>query len=171
MQRSLQRLKSNVETLSMIRNLGWALVFVVLGGLATTGQAQTTPYDSGAEFRLNQSYGGFGLQYAQPVVNGGVVMDQYGMWHDVPYVPYVQPAAPVAPARPVVAARTSRSTRRVAVGQPRFQLTTGSLGTTGSNGGILYTPGMRYEAYGNGYGRGPYGVSDYSHMWKGWATD
>jgi hypothetical protein len=154
----------------MIRNLGLAMAFVVIGGLAPMSEAQTTPYDSGAQFRLNQSYGGFGLQYAQPVVNGGVVMDQWGMLHDVPYVPYIQPAAPLAPARPVMAARTSRSAARV-VAQPRYQLTTGSLGTTGSNGGILYTPGMRYEAYGNGYGRGPYGVSDYGHMWKGWPTD
>jgi hypothetical protein len=164
-------LNTNVETLPMIRNLGLAVAFVVIGGLTPTSQAQTTPYDSGAQFRLNQSYGGFGLQYAQPVLSGGVVMDQGGMWHAVPYAPYVQPAAPVAPARPVVAARTSRSAGRVVVAQPRYQLTTGSLGATAGNGGIIYTPGMRHEAYGNGYARGPYGVSDYSHMWWGWPTD
>ncbi len=30
---------------------------------------------------MNQSYGGFGLEYAQPYANGAAVMDQYGMWH------------------------------------------------------------------------------------------
>ncbi len=154
----------------MIRNLGLSLAFVVLAGLVPSTQAQvTTPLRLGpAEYRLNQSYGGFGFEYAQPFANGAAVMDQYGMWHSVPYVASAPPV--VVPARPVVSTRTSRTSSRRAVAQPRYQLTTGSLGWTGADGAILYSPVTR-DSYGYGYGHGPYGTSAYQNGWKGWVTD
>ena len=121
--------------------------------------------------RLNQSYGGFGLEYAQPLANGGAVMDQYGMWHGVPSV--TRRSLPSSSPPPLPApARTSRAclAPRCAVSRD-ISSPTGSLGWTGANGGILYSPGMRYQSYGNGYGHGPYGVTDYQYMWKGWVTD
>ncbi len=158
----------------MIRILGLAVAVVVPLSLVTTAHAQMTPYDAreaqspyyGVSAYGGQSYGGFGLEYSQTVPAGGMVMDQYGLWHAVPNV---ESAPPVAAAQPQPRPRTSRSaSRRVAanVAQPRYQLPTGSLGLSGANGGILYSPGMRYQSYGSGYGW-PVGVIDNSRMWHG----
>ena len=132
------------------------------------GSPTNTAY--GVNAHANQFYGGFGFEYAQPVPNGGVIVDQYGLLRATPYVESAAaaPAAslPVVTARPRAQTRVSRST----YGAPlpaRYQLPTGSLGWTAGNGGILYSPGMRYQSYGSGYGHGPYGVTDYGAMWKG----
>ena len=104
--------------MNRILGLTVALVFVPLG-LTTTTHAQLTPYDAdwatspcyGVSAYGNQSYGGFGLQYAQPVPNGGVVMDQYGLLH-VQFRMLRRPvrcrrSVPVTAAQPQ--ARTTRS--------------------------------------------------------------
>ena len=56
---------------------------------------------------------------------------------------------------------TSRSTSNRTKAKPRYQLPTGSLGWNGANGVILYSPAMRHETYGAGYARSPYGVVNY----------
>jgi hypothetical protein len=154
----------------MKRILGLAAAIVVPLGLATTTHAQPTPYGNGAmglDYGVSsygaQPYGGFGLQYSQALPAGGIVEDQYGVFH---VIPYVASAAPIAAVQPQPSARTSRSGYRRAVVQPRYQLPTGSLGSSAANGGILYSPEMRYQSYGSGYGVGPYGVIDHRMMWK-----
>jgi hypothetical protein len=100
---------------------------------------------------------------------GGMVMDQYGLWYAVPYV---ESAPSVAAAQPQPQSRTTRSaSRRIAarVAQPRYQLPGGSLGMSGANGAILYSPGMRYQSYGSGYGW-PAGRIDNSGMFHGLPT-
>ena len=154
----------------MKRILGLAVAIAMTPGLATTTQAQTMPYGDGAmspSYGVSSygamPYGGFGLQYSQALPAGGMVVDQYGQLH---VIPYVASAAPVAVTQPQPPARTSRSGARRVLVQPRYQLTTGSLGSSGTNGGILYSPGVRYQSYGSGYGVGPYGVIDHRMMWK-----
>jgi hypothetical protein len=157
----------------MTRLFGLTLLIVLPLSLAATTRAQTTPYDDyvpeapryGVAADSSQPYGGFGLDYSQPFLSGSVVMDQYGLLHDTPYVD-AAPAVVAAPQQPRT--RTSRSASLRGSAQPRYQLPTGSLGQTGSIGVILYSPGVRHQNYGNGYERGPYGVVDYSHMYKGW---
>jgi hypothetical protein len=167
-------LNSNLEVAPMIRILGLTVALVLPLCLATTADAQMTPdYGGGAQgqnFGVSvyegQPYGGFGLGYSQTVPAGGMVMDQYGLWHAVPYF---EPAPPVAAASPQPRSRTTRSvSRRLGpkVAQPRYQLPTGTLGMSGANGGILYAPGTRYQSYGSGYGW-PMGVIDNSGMWHG----
>jgi hypothetical protein len=155
----------------MNRILGLTVAIVLPLGLATTTRAQMTPYNTGGTNVYygvpaygSQPYGGFGDNYSQAVANGGVVMDIYGQWHMVPYVVSVPQATVV---QPQTGTRVVRSTMRRIVARPRYQLPTGSLGVSGTNGGILYSPVSRYRSYGSGYGVGPYGVIDNSGMWHG----
>jgi hypothetical protein len=162
----------------MIRILGLTVALVVPLCLTATAQAQIAPYDGGGAMRPYYGvsvyggfpYGGFGQEYSQMVPAGGMVMDQYGLWHPVPSVgspPPVTAAQPQPNTQP--RSRTTRSTsRRVAakVAQPRYQLPTGSLGLSGADGGMLYSSGARYQSYGSGYGL-PMGVIDHSGMWWG----
>jgi hypothetical protein len=157
----------------MTRLFALTVAIVLPLSLATTTSAQTTPYDDyvpeaptyGVAADGSQPYGGFGLEYSQALLAGSMVMDQYGLLHVTPAVE-AAPAVAAAPPRPPT--RISRSAYRRVKAQPRYQLPTGSLGQSGSNGVILYSPGVRYQNYGSGYERGPYGVVDYSYMYKGW---
>jgi hypothetical protein len=167
-------LNCNLEIAPMNRILGLTVALVVPLCLAATTRAQTAPYDGGGAqgpyFGVSayggQPYGGFGLQYSQTAPAGSMVMDQYGLWHAVPYFESAPPVAAAQPQTPPPS-RTSRSRRIAAkVAQPRYQLPTGSLGMAGANGGILYSPGARYQSYGSGYGW-PAGVIDNSRMWHG----
>jgi hypothetical protein len=158
----------------MLRIPGLSRAFVIAVGLTTTAHAQTTAYDPATAAGYGQTMwygaqpsGGFGLEYAQPLAGGSVIMDQYGMAHGIPYTPYTESGQGVAPSRVAAPMRTMRSANRNAA-QPRYRLPSGSLGATTTNGGILYSPAMRYQSYGSGYGYGPYGVTDYGYMWKGW---
>jgi hypothetical protein len=159
----------------MIRILGLTVALVVPLCLTTTARAQMTPYDGGGAMRPNYGvsvygglpYGGFGQDYSQVVPAGGMVMDQYGLWHAVPSSVQSAPPVTAAQPQPQTRSRTTRSaSRRVAakVPQPRYQLPTGSL--SGANDGMLYSTGARYQSYGSGYGW-PMGVIDHSGMWWG----
>jgi hypothetical protein len=156
----------------MTRIVGLSLALVLPLSWVTTTNAQITPYGLGGAPSSyygvsaygGQVYGGFGLEYSQTLTAGGMIMDQYGLWH---VVPYVESVPPVAAARTAAPPWMSRSVSRRVVtklAQPRYQLPTGSLGLSGTNGGILYSPGMRHQSYGYGW---PVGASDYSGMWHG----
>jgi hypothetical protein len=158
----------------MARTLGLTLATALPLVLVTTTFAQTRTYDvtemeTPGYGLLDYRYlphGGFGFNYSQPVIAGDVVMDQYGFIHAA-----AAPVAstPVTAAQPQPRTRVSRSTAVRASARPRYQLPTGSLGWSDSGGAIiLYSPAARYESYDSGYGRGPYGVTDYKYMYKGW---
>jgi hypothetical protein len=163
----------------MIRTFVLTATILMSHALATSAQAQSTPYDDGA-FDPTASgvsnygsmpNGSFGIEYAQQVQAGSLVMDQYGLVYRVPTVelaPRAADAKPATAARP--APRMSGSTAKRAKAKPRYELPTGSLRSSGANGVVLYSPGARYETYGSGYGRGPYGVVNYGNMWWGWPT-
>jgi hypothetical protein len=169
-------LYSNLETASMIRTFASPLAIVLAFSLVTSASAQTAAFGpvvgsagyGGYSYGFPQS-GAFGLEYAQQLPNGGFVMDQYGLLHGTMFTPVTEAAPAVGPVRPATPARGSRSGRARAAAQPRYRLSTGSLGSPGANGGIFYSPGMRYQSYGS-YGQGPYGVTNYGYMWKGWNT-
>jgi hypothetical protein len=164
----------------MTRILALTVAMVASLSFVTTAQAQWMPYDAvgganayyGVSAYGSQPYGSFGLNYSQ---SSGMTMDQYGRWDANSYVqparPVVQPARPVVAPQPQPRTRTSRTaSRRNIVAQPRYQLPTGSLGWSDGNSGILYSPDMRNQSYGSGYGSGAYGVVDYSGMWHGMST-
>ena len=73
--------------------------------LATSAQAQSTPYDdggfdptaSGVSNYGAMPNGGFGVEYTQPVAAGSLVMDQYGLLYAIPMV---ESAPRVAVAQP-----------------------------------------------------------------------
>ena len=151
--------------------VGLSLVVVAFLSLSTPARAQSgaaDPYVMEDEGYGGVSddfspYGGFGLEYSQPVRAGGLIMDRFGMLYRTPEVaPERSVAAPPARARQ---ARTGSS--RVTA-RPRYQLPTGSLYWPAASGVILYSPAMRYQSYGAGYGRGPYGSVDHGMMYKGW---
>ena len=82
-------LNFNLETAPMIRNLGLAVAFVVLAwpGASGSGAGHNTVRlgrgVSASRSALRRIWAGI----FPAVGNGGAVMDQYGMWHSVPYVP------------------------------------------------------------------------------------
>lgn len=153
----------------MNRILGLTVALVVPLSLATTGNAQTMYYNGGAPgpgyggpVMAGQLYGGFGTQYTPTVGSDGYVVDQWGGVHPVAYTP----APPVVVVQPTTRVIGSRLRGRRAVAQPLYQLPTGSLGSSGGNGVMLYSPDARYAGYGSGYGAGPYGMADHRVMWK-----
>jgi len=145
--------------------------------LATSAQAQSTPYDDGGFDPTaagvwnygTMPNGSFGVQYTQRLGAGSMVMDQYGLVYETPIVESALRAAAAQPAPTTRStSRTSGSTSNRAKAKPRYQIPTGSLGWNGANGVILYSPAARHETYDAGYARGPYGVVNYGHMSWGW---
>jgi hypothetical protein len=125
-------------------------------------------------------YGGFGLEYTQPVPTNRYVLDRWWMVQATPTVAAPLPA-PAVVQQPVVvepaqtgrlsrAARPSRSLGRPvssAVVQSPTALPTGSLNWLAAPGMSLYSPAQRYASYGQGYGVSPYGTADYGAAYKG----
>jgi len=154
----------------MSRLLGSMLVVSVLS-LSTPAHAQMTMADPdwiedygyvGYSYGY-QTYGGFGLGYSEAVPAGSLIMDRFGMVHGFSGV-----ATAPASRAPRVRTRNAHAGSSRAAAQAQYQLPTGTLYWPAANGVILYSPAMRYRAYGNGYGRGPYGSRDCGTMYKGW---
>jgi hypothetical protein len=161
----------------MNRMFGITLLAIFFLGLNSTAHAQTFPsnyYDasgygygprgSGLE---NLPFGGFGFEYTQGPPVSGILMNRFGEvvgTYDAtgPIVEAVQPQA----VQPVGRLMTPFRTKRVRV-QPRYTVTTGSLGWQGANGVIVNSPAMRYQSYGSGYSLSPYGTTQYYGPWKG----
>jgi len=153
----------------MTRTLGLTLAMVVMLGPATTTHAQTAadPYrmeESTYGEHLDQlgPHGGFGLETAQAPRAGGVWMDRFGILHQTPVL---APAPAYTAAR--AGARPSRSGTSGRTARSQYQLPTGSLNWPGASEVILYSPAMRYQTYGGGYGWGPYGSVDCGIMFRG----
>ena len=157
----------------MIRTFALTATILLSHALATSIQAQTTPYDdrgfdptgSGISNYGTLPNGSFGFGYTQLIPAGSLVVDQYYMVHAAPTV---APEPRAVAAQPAPITRVSRSTSNRTRATPLYQLPTGSLSWYGANGVILYSPAARSGAYGAGYGRGPYGVVNYGYMYKGW---
>ncbi len=152
----------------MFRPLASSMVLVLSLSLAATAEAQLAadPYDSDSPASVRSSvpiapYGGFGLETMQTLHPGTLIVDRFGLVREIPFV---QPPSSVGP-RPRSTASRSNSSGRV----PRVarKLPTGSLDWAGANGVILYSPALRFQDYGGGYGRGPYGSVDCGMMYKG----
>jgi hypothetical protein len=153
----------------MIRWLGLSLIVVFSIGLASPAEAQMAadPYGWDAStggdllYRIEPT-GGFGLETMQSPFAGMVVMDRFGMVH----------AAPIAQSPQHVPAPQRRTRKGQAVMSRRvsrdeYQLPTGSLNWAGASNVVFYSPALRYETYGGGYGRGPYGSMDCGMMYHG----
>jgi hypothetical protein len=159
----------------MSRLMGWLLA---VGLVAVVGQPARAQMPAPV-------FGGFGLEYMQPVPTGTVVLNRWGLLEVIPAVGTAlppttaieQPAAvrQVAPGRVSRANRPGRSFARVGsqpvagagveLGAP---LPTGSLYWPAAAGMPLYSPAQRYASYGGGYGVGPYGTADYGAAYKGY---
>jgi hypothetical protein len=158
----------------MSRMFGLILVGIGLLSLASPAHAQMTmadpygmeDYGYGEYFHGYQTYGGIGLGSGQAVPAGGLIMDRFGMLHAIPSV---VPAPTARAPRPRAAQARTGSSRAVA--KSRYQLPTGSLYWPAASGVMLYSPFERYQSYGDGYGRGPYGSVDHGIMYKGWPVD
>jgi hypothetical protein len=171
-------LKNNEETTPrthpgdtpMNRIMGLTVAVLVPMSLATTAHAQSYYGDGtvGSDYgtvMAGQPYGGFGHQYSPAIPAGGVIVDQWGGLHAVGYA-VTAPSPAVVAAQPQPRATATRSRSRRVTAQPRYVLPSGSLGWSGGNGGMLYSPETRYSSYGSGYNVGPYGVVNHNTMWK-----
>src|ERR1700678_2044343 len=106
----------------MNRILAFALAVAIPLTLATASHAQSTydGVDTASPVYGGQPYGGFGLQYSPAVQAGGVVVDQYGLVHEVPYVASAPRVVVQAQPRGVGRYRSRRATV-----QPRYLVPTG----------------------------------------------
>jgi hypothetical protein len=68
---------------------------------------------------------------------------------------------------PRLRSRSNRSGPAMRTARVGYQLPTGSLNWPGASRVLLYSPALRYENYGGGYGRGPYGTIDCGMMYHG----
>jgi hypothetical protein len=153
----------------MVRCIGLGLFAVLSIGVSPPVNAQMADHSFGANaFPYGISpddlgpYGGFGLETAQVLTEGAVVVDRFGLAHGNPRA---QRSQPVTVPRP--RAKTSRAGQGRRVARVGYQLPTGSLDWAGASGVIFYSPAVRYENYGGGYGRGPYGSVDCGMMYHG----
>jgi hypothetical protein len=110
--------------MNRILRLAVAIVIPLSFAAASHAQSPSTYYgvDTASPVYGGQPYCGFGLQYSPAVPAGGVIVDQYGLVHQVPYVA----SAPqvVVQARPRVVGRYGS---RRAMAQSRYVVQTGSL--------------------------------------------
>jgi hypothetical protein len=146
-------------TLAIVVFLGWtsqtiAQPVVVLNGFVTTGY--------GDSIYANEPYGGFGMETIQVPLAGTFWVDRFGMVHATEPA---QPLPRVAARRPGTKTTGTAASRRV--WKTGARLPAGSLEWSGSSGVVLYSPWLRYQSYGSGYGRGPYGNTDCGIMYKG----
>jgi hypothetical protein len=153
----------------MIRWLGlsFAVVFLIGWGSRAEAQMVADPYGSdgsgyGASLYRIAPNGGFGLETMQTPVMGAVVLDRFGLAHGTPLV---QLSPQVRASRS--GAKASRSLASGRRGRAGYQLPTGRLDWAGASGVVLYSPALRYQNYGGGYGRGPYGSIDCGMMYHG----
>jgi hypothetical protein len=151
-------------------SLGLTVVFSI--GLSAPAGAQLAdyPYGYGSDavaygrsLDRIEPYGGFGLEMMQTPIAGTVIVDRFGLVHGNPHIEL--PSHVMAPSPRTKVSRYAPR-RRVAA-RVGYQLPTGSLDWAGASGVILYSPALRYQNYGGGYGRGPYGTMDYGMMYHG----
>jgi hypothetical protein len=155
----------------MIRWLGLSVAVVFAIGWASPAEAQKVadPYGWDAAvygvspYRI-EPYGGFGLETMQTPFMGTVVLDRFGLVHGTPLA---QPSRGEKEPRP--RGKTSAAVPSGRAARVGFQLPTGSLNWAGASRVVLYSPALRYQNYGGGYGRGPYGTIDCGIMYKGWS--
>jgi hypothetical protein len=153
----------------MIRWIGLGLIAVLSFGVSPPANAQMEDHPYGADAspygispdRL-EPFGGFALEMAQIPMEGTVVIDRFGLAHGTPRPLRSEPMT--VPRPRAKATRTVPGRRAARVG---YQLPTGSLDWAGATGVLLYSPAMRFENYGGGYGRGPYGSVDCGMMYHG----
>jgi hypothetical protein len=167
----------------MTRIMGFIFALWLLIGSTTASRGQTYaagpyeggPYDYPTYAYDNAPFGAFGLDYIQTVPSGSLMMDRFGMVFQAPRIATQPAPAPQrassntrvrARSRP---ARMQPRARRAPVQAPgNYQLPTGSLHWSAGEGVLLYAPALRYQSYGGGAARSPYGSIDYGSMYHGW---
>jgi hypothetical protein len=148
-----------------------ALSFAVILAIGSSSPVQAQmagdpygPYASpyGGSTVQIEPHGGFGLELIQAPMPGTVMLDRFGIVYGVPdRESFVRVTAPLPRAR---SSRSGPAKRTARIGN---QLPTGSLDWAGASGVMLYSPAFRYQNYGGGYGRGPYGTMDCGMMYHG----
>ncbi len=153
----------------MIRGIGLGWIAVLSIGLSPRANAQMADHPYGADaspYGISpdhvEPFGGFGLETMQVPMAGTVVVDRFGLLHGNLRASLSEPTTVPRPR-----AKTSRSVPGRRVARVGYPLPTGSLDWAGASGVVLYSPAMRYENYGGGYGRGPYGSVDCGMMYHG----
>jgi hypothetical protein len=168
----------------MSRSLGLVVACWLILGPAAASRAQTDAagrYDGGwYGFGVYPDdalpSGAFGMDYVQVVPSGYLMMDRFGMVYQAPVI-VSQAAAPLARSNANVnvrretrpkPARPTTTRRRRPQTPVNYQLPTGSLHWPAGEGVLLYAPALRYQSYGGGAARSPYGTIYYDSMYKGW---
>jgi hypothetical protein len=153
----------------MICPRGLTLAMIFLLGSASRSGAQTVVDRNGSSRTTYGEFvypiepnGAFGLEAMRTPISGRLWVDRFGMVHRT------DPAG----SEPVLAPRRVRTKGNGALGGRRVsktgsRLPTGSLEWPATGGLLLYSPGLRYQSYGGGYGFGPYGSVDCGIMYKG----
>jgi hypothetical protein len=147
--------------IAMLIGLGWASP----GGAQSVADrdASSATFHGKTLYRIEPCVG-FGLESIQMPVAGAILVDRFGLLHV---------AEPIQSRPGNVSRRAGSRAMNSAPGRGRVhdgdRLRAGSLSWPGAGGVVLYSPPLRYETYGGGYGRGPYGSVDCGMMYKGMA--
>jgi hypothetical protein len=152
--------------------LGFCLVLVLTSGAHAQSVLNYPPAD-GMMYTVPPEYaapGGLGAAYVE-TPPGSTVATAPDAYSAQPATPYYYRAAPAATRRAkALGARGVRSYTR-GYSQPPAPYSTalpqGQIYWPGSLMAPAYTPSSRYQTYGSGYGRGPYGSGFYSGYYKG----
>jgi len=109
----------------------------------------------------------FGSQYVETFPSFAGSFGSTGAYAVQPGVPYATETRPAAAAR--VRGRNHRATRTSSQPPAPYatQLPQGQLYWPDSYMTPNYTPVSRYQSYGSGYGRGPYGSNFYTGYYQG----
>ena len=113
--------------------------------------------------------GAVGGQYLETFPTFAGTIDSTGAYAVQPGVPYATQTRPATrvQGRNIRATRTYSRGYRQAPAPYATQLPQGQLYWPGSYLAPNYVPFNRYQNYGSGYGRGPYGSSFYGGYYKG----
>ena len=146
----------------------WLLLGLV-SGVSAQGVVNYPPA-SGSMVYVPPSYPApeaFGSQYVETFPSFAESFDSTGADAIQPEVPYATQTRPAAVVR--VRGRSLRATRTYSQPPAPYatQLPQGQLYWPGSYMTPNYVPLNRYQSYGSGYGRGPYGSDFYGGYYKG----
>jgi hypothetical protein len=168
---------SHLEASLMRRKLGFMFGAWIFAGLVSGVNAQGVvgyaPATGHMEF-VPPSYpalGAVGGQYLETFPSFAGSFDSSGAYAVQPGVPYATQTRPAI--GPRVLGRNNRATRTYSRGYNQApapyatQLPQGQLYWPGSYMTPNYVPFNRYQSYGYGYGRGPYGSNFYGNYYKG----
>jgi hypothetical protein len=152
--------------------LGVGMIVALTSGARAQGVVHYPPAD-GMMYTPPPQYaapGGLGAQYSETApayASGYYATNPYGTQQVVPYAYQPNRVLPRVRGRGARGARFYSRGYNQAPAPYNYSLQQGQPYWPGSSMAPAYTPYSRFQSYGSGYGRGPYGSGFYSGYFRG----